>query len=186
MKEGRYSREERLMKKLFGVFLVLSVLAASPAWCASDAPRKARAVIAPTQGNAVSGKLVFIRLEKGVRIRGKIKGLVPNGDHGFHIHEKGDCSSPDAMSAGGHFNPSHADHGGLETAQRHLGDLGNLRADKKGVAKVDLVRTDLSFDGNDSILGRSVMVHAKADDFKTQPSGASGARTGCGVIQPDR
>jgi Cu-Zn family superoxide dismutase len=170
------------MKKLFGVFLVLSVLAASPAWCASGAPRKARAVIAPTQGNAVSGKLVFIRLEKGVRIRGKIKGLVPNGDHGFHIHEHGDCGGVSGASAGAHFDTLGHAHGEPALVTSHEGDLGNLWADSKGHARLSLRSKWLRLSGDQSILGRSIVVHSLPDDLTSQPGGNSGGRIACGLI----
>ena len=127
------------------------------------------------------GVVHFAQDGKEVRITANIEGLSP-GPHGFHIHEFGDCSSPDAISAGGHFNPANMPHGGPKAEMRHAGDLGNLEADKNGLASIEATDNVLSLEGPKSIIGRSVIVHAQADDLKTQPAGAAGARVACGVI----
>ena len=144
---------------------------------------KAIAVLHATKsGGDAGGEVTFTAAEGGgVHVVAEVRGLTP-GMHGFHIHEFGDVSSPDAMSAGGHFNPDKAEHAGPHAAKRHVGDLGNLEADAKGVAKVDMVDKTLSFSGPHSILGRGVIVHEKADDLKTQPTGAAGGRVAAGVI----
>jgi Cu-Zn family superoxide dismutase len=154
-------------------------LAAVPAWAA--APTKAVAVVHPTQNSSVEGQVTFTKAEKGVAVNVSLKGLTP-GKHGFHIHEFGDCSAADGTSAGGHFNPTNEPHAGPADAQRHTGDLGNIEADKDGVATLDYVDARASFEGENNILGRGVIVHAKADDLKTQPTGDAGGRLGCGVI----
>lgn len=138
-------------------------------------------VLNPTAGNHAQGNVTFTQEGSGVRVIAQITGLKP-GQHGFHIHEYGDCSSPDANSAGGHFNPKNASHGTPTGEKRHAGDLGNIEADQSGTARLELVDPVLSLDGSESILGRAVIVHADADDFKTQPTGGSGARLACGVI----
>jgi Cu-Zn family superoxide dismutase len=104
--------------------------------------------------------------------------------HGFHIHEKGDCSAPDASSAGSHFNPGSKPHGGPSGGDRHGGDLGNLSADNYGTATVKLNVEGISVaqGAPNSIVGRALIVHADADDLKTQPTGNSGKRIACGVI----
>jgi superoxide dismutase, Cu-Zn family len=156
---------------------------AAPAEAAKkEAAASAVAVLSPTQGNNVNGTVTFTKEAGGMHIVAEINGLTP-GDHGFHIHEKGDCSAPDASSAGGHFNPTAQQHAGHDAPQRHAGDLGNLTADASGKARIDRVDSVLSFDGTNSIVGKAVVVHAKKDDLKTQPSGDSGARVACGVIQ---
>lgn len=132
--------------------------------------------------NKISGTVTFTKVDGGVRIIAEIKGLTP-GKHGFHVHEKGDCTKPDGSSAGGHFNPAKAPHGGPDDAQRHVGDLGNLDADADGVAKYDRVDKLITLDGENSILGRGMMIHAKADDLKSQPAGEAGARIACGEIK---
>ena len=147
----------------------------------ADEVASAIAVLHPTDGNTVKG-VVFFTLEDGkVHVTGEITGLTP-GEHGFHIHQYGDCSSPDGKSAGGHFNPTKHSHAGPTVPMRHVGDMGNVVADDKGVAKVDVVSEIMTFEGESSILGRGVIVHAKADDLKTQPTGDAGGRVACGVI----
>ncbi|MDR2299378.1 MAG: superoxide dismutase family protein [Comamonas sp.] len=139
-----------------------------------------------TKGSSVSGTVQFIPLaEGGVRIQGRVEGLAPNTEHGFHIHEKGDCSSGDGLSAGGHFNPTQQAHGKFNTSQpHHLGDLPSLDANPQGVATIDFVSKDLVLNrGTNGILGRSLIVHNDPDDFTTQPTGNSGARLACAVIE---
>jgi Cu-Zn family superoxide dismutase len=139
------------------------------------------ATLTPTQGNQVAGTVTFTRESNGVRVSADLTGLTP-GDHGIHVHENGDCSSVDAMSAGGHFNPGAMTHGGPESAQHHAGDLGNITADSTGHARLDRVFDGISLDGDHSIVGRALVVHSGQDDFATQPSGNSGTRVACGVI----
>lgn len=135
-----------------------------------------------TQGNTVKGFVKFIQRAHSVTVRAHVEGLTP-GKHGFHIHECGDCSAPDGSSAKGHFNPEKHQHGGPSAAERHAGDLGNLNANDKGVAEYERTDKTIHMMGSDSILGKAVIVHEKVDDYKTQPTGNSGARFACGVIQ---
>jgi Cu-Zn family superoxide dismutase len=114
-----------------------------------------------------------------------LEGLPP-GEHGFHVHENGDCSAPDASSAGGHFNPTQHPHGAPEAPERHMGDLGNITADAGGKAQVTRTFTGVQLDGDNGIVGKAVIVHAAPDDFKTQPTGNAGARLACGVIRSNR
>jgi superoxide dismutase, Cu-Zn family len=139
------------------------------------------AVLQPTKDSKVSGTVTFDQAEGGVKVVAKIDGLT-KGPHGFHIHEFGDASSPDGAAAGAHFNPTKADHGAPTSGKRHVGDLGNIEADDSGHASLEVVDPMLSFTGPNSILGRGVVVHAKADDLKTQPSGDAGGRLAVGVI----
>ena len=133
-------------------------------------------------GSAVAGKVSFSETNGRLRVEAMVSGLTP-GEHGFHIHEKGDCSAPDGTSAGGHFNPSNKPHGNPEHGEHHGGDMPQLVADAKGVAKLLTYIEDLEVaESANGIIGRSVIVHATADDFKTQPTGNSGARFACGVI----
>jgi Cu-Zn family superoxide dismutase len=148
----------------------------------SPAAATAAATLAPTQGNSVTGLITFTEEAGGVRIHGDIAGLTP-GDHGIHLHDVGDCSAPDASSAGAHWNPDSAAHGGPDAAARHAGDLGNVTADASGNAHIDRVQPGLSLQGDKGVVGRSVVVHATADDLTSQPAGNSGARVACGVIQ---
>jgi Cu-Zn family superoxide dismutase len=148
----------------------------------SSAPVKAVAVLHPTAGNKVSGTVTFTEVADGVQVRAEITGLTP-GNHGFHVHEFGDCSAADASSAGAHFNPSNEPHAGPDAPQRHVGDMGNVQAGASGKANLEYVDHQISLTNDErSVIGRSVVVHAKADDLKSQPSGDSGARVACGVI----
>lgn len=144
--------------------------------------KEAVAKMSPTEGNEANGTVTFTQVEGGIRVVAHFEG-VPEGDHGFHIHEFGDCSSGDGKSAGGHFNPEGMPHGGPDSEKRHVGDLGNITADASGVAKKDYVDPVLTFDGPNSIIGKGVILHADPDDLTSQPTGAAGARIACGVIE---
>lgn len=152
----------------------------------TEAPMEmaAHARLAPTNGNSVQGEVTFTPGDNGVRVVARVTGLTP-GNHGFHVHETGDCSAPDASSAGGHFAPKGSPHGAPEApaAERHAGDLGNLQAGQNGTANYDRVDPVLTLNGPASIVGKAVIVHAGQDDFTTQPSGNAGSRLACGVIQ---
>lgn len=139
------------------------------------------AVLSHTSGNIVAGVVGFTQTDHGVLVVADITGLTP-GQHGFHIHEFGDCRAADAMSAGEHFNPYNLPHGGTETNLRHAGDMGNVTADDSGKAHYEYLDNVLSLNGANSIVGRSVIVHAKPDDLRSQPAGKSGDRVACGVI----
>jgi len=150
---------------------------------AAAAPAAA-AQIAPTQGNTVTGALALAPSAEGVHITGSIQGLKPDAEFGFHVHEKGDCTAPDASSAGGHFNPTQAQHGNPTGPTHHAGDMLNLKSDAQGVAQVDAtaVGTSLNGDPGTDIMGKAIVVHESPDDYATQPSGNSGKRVACGVI----
>lgn len=148
-------------------------------------PVHAVAILAPIGDYRAIGVVTFTTTDSGVWVVADVNGL-PEGKHGLHIHEFGVCHGPDALSAGGHFNPSNQPHGGPDSDAHHAGDLGNLVADSFGHAHMERLDKDLALSGPDSIIGRSVVVHEKEDDFKTQPSGDSGARISCGVIEPGR
>lgn len=146
--------------------------------------KEARATLAPKSGSSAAGEVNFQEAGDQAHVFGKVTGLKPGSEHGFHIHEKDDCSAADASSAGGHFNPTGQPHGHPTQAKRHAGDMRNLTADDKGEAnfsfKLDGVRLD---DGKQGILNRAVVVHAKPDDYTSQPAGDSGARIACGLIK---
>src|SRR5438874_10041305 len=141
---------------------------------------KAAAQLEPKSGSQVTGLVTFTKVGDKIQVVADIQNLKP-GKHGFHIHEKGDCSAADAASAGGHFNPTHQHHGGPSAPEHHTGDLGNIDADATGKVHLDL-KGKMSLNGPDSIIGKSVVVHEKEDDLKTDPAGNSGARVACGPI----
>jgi Cu-Zn family superoxide dismutase len=166
--------------------LILATLAlAALAGCqsmSSSEPALASAGLKPTTGNKTVGEVTFEQVGSKVRVAAQVIGLKPNQEHGFHIHEKGDCSSGDGMSAGGHFNPYGKPHG--TGAERHAGDLPNLKADAKGRAKLSVELDIITVTpGPAGIVGRGIVVHAQADDYTSQPVGNAGARMACGVIK---
>jgi Cu-Zn family superoxide dismutase len=144
----------------------------------------AKVELKATQGNNAAGTLELAAMGDGVHFMGTVTGL-PAGAHGFHIHENGDCSAPDAASAGGHFNPDGKPHGAPTAAEHHAGDLGNIEADAGGSANVSIHAGGITLEPGqpNSILGKAVIVHAAPDDMTTQPTGNAGARLACGVIQ---
>jgi len=149
---------------------------------ATVGPSKAAAT--QPSGTNVTGTVTFAQTAGKVRVTADIVGLPANSTHGFHIHEKGDLSAADFSSAGDHFNPDHHVHGGPTTGPVHAGDLGNLKSNAEGRAHLELTLTTISVGGaKNDVLGRSVIIHAKADDLASQPSGNSGARIAGGVIE---
>ena len=140
--------------------------------------------LASASGSLVSGTLQLLPMGDGVHATGEVGGLAGNSTHGIHIHETGDCSAADASSAGDHFNPGATVHGKSGSGAHHAGDMDNIVADSEGVARVDLHVAGVSLGGpaSSDIGGRAVVVHAAPDDYRTQPSGNSGARVACGVI----
>jgi len=145
----------------------------------------ATAELAPTEGSQVRGNITFTVVNGRVHANGEITGLAPDSEHGFHIHENGDCSAPDGSSAGGHFNPAGLAHGSIDAGPHHGGDMPNLKADAQGVAKVDTpIATDVNIGGDAAfdIVGKGLIVHADPDDYATQPTGNAGARLACAVI----
>ena len=165
--------------------LAALILAAGAAIAQDSQPSanvtRAVAVMVPTDGNTAAGVVTFEQTDAGVRIVATMSGL-SEGNHGFHVHQYGDCSAADGTSTGGHFNPVHMHHAGPDEEVRHVGDLGNITADADGNATYDRVDTVLAFSGPTSIIGRGLIVHAGEDDLTTQPTGGAGARIACGVI----
>ncbi len=174
-----YGRE---LPMLFApILLILCAWAAVPADAVAAGAKEAVAVLHPTEGNSVKGEVRFTETQNGVKVVADVRGL-EQGKHGFHVHEYGDCTASDATSAGGHFNPLNKPHAGPEAEERHMGDLGNIAAGEDGNASYERVDSHLKLGGENGIVGRAVIVHAKEDDFATQPTGAAGARLACGVI----
>jgi Cu-Zn family superoxide dismutase len=152
-------------------------------WAFGSGGAVATATVKPTQGNNVSGKVEFKQAGSVVHVKVDLVGLAPNSEHGFHVHERGDCSAPDAMSAGGHFNPEGVAHGMYAHPPHHAGDMPNLKADDKGEVHTSFEVSYLSVgSGGSDVAGRSVIVHRDPDDYKSQPAGNSGPRLACGVI----
>ncbi|MCX7556150.1 superoxide dismutase family protein [Xanthomonadaceae bacterium JHOS43] len=145
----------------------------------------AMAELVATEGNTATGTLTLAAESGGVHITGSLTGVAPGGMHGFHVHETGDCSAPDASSAGPHFNPEGHAHGHPGHGEHHAGDMPNLAADDSGTLVVDVQVAGITLGdgGATDILGRAIVLHASADDYTTQPAGDSGPRIACGVIR---
>jgi len=170
------------MNKLFAAAAAAALLAG----CQStpDEPLRATAALQPTKGSKAFGEATFEELGGKVRVTLYAQGLKPDQEHGFHVHEAGDCSSGDGMSAKGHFNPYGKPHGHPSSAERHAGDLPSVKAGKDGRAKLDVTVDGITIrPGPASIVGRGLIIHADPDDYKTQPTGNAGARLACGVIK---
>ena len=144
----------------------------------------ARADLTPAPGSQVSGTVTFFQQGDKVRVVADVRGLQPNASHGFHIHEKGECAAPDFASAGAHFNPNGQPHAGPDMRERHAGDLGNLETGGSGRTYKRITVDNITLGpGPNSVIGRGIIVHAKVDDFTTQPTGNAGGRIGCGVVK---
>ena len=143
----------------------------------------ATARLEPTRGNATSGTVTFAQRMGKVHVTADVRGLAPGREHGFHVHERGDCSSGDGMSTGGHWNPDGQPHG-PQSGPHHAGDMPSLVADASGNAKATFMLDGVTVaTGAKSVVGKGLIVHKDPDDFKTQPTGNAGARLACAVIQ---
>ena len=171
------------MKYILIIFSLMAFSACSTAKKSYDYKAK----LMSKSGSQTTGKIKFYKTGADAMYSGKVTGLQPNTSHGFHVHEFGDCSAPDAKSAGGHFNPEGHSHGVPDKGMHHhVGDLKNIVSDANGVAHFKgraLPKRYLNPSSPDYIVGKSIVVHAKADDYKSQPSGNAGARIACGVIR---
>ena len=168
----------------FHTAFVSAAVVASLAGCAgySSGP-SATAKLEPTRGNTAAGTVTFVQWGEVVKVSGSISGLKPGAEHGFHVHEKGDCSSGDGLSAGGHFNPGGKPHGHHGMGEHHTGDLPSLKADASGVAAIHFESRTIRVGGSaNDIVGKGLIVHRDLDDFKTQPTGNAGPRLACAVI----
>lgn len=146
---------------------------------------RATAALAPRSGNTtLAGTAEFVKHRRGVRLTLRVTGAPP-GQHGAHIHAIGDCGAADATSAGDHWNPTTGMHG-APSPQAHLGDLGILTVGENGRGTLVLANEHWTLgDGAPTdVLNHAVVIHANVDDLTTQPSGNSGPRIGCGVVQP--
>lgn len=175
------------MKKSNQMFLVLCAFTLMA--CSSSHKKKhhveeqkvARADLM-TSSHKSTGSVDFQQTGDGIKVMVMMTGLKPKSTHGLHIHEKGQCTGPDFKSAGEHFNPDHTPHGGPNSMKKHPGDFGNITADAQGVATKEVMIPTSELKNLEEIEGKAVILHSKADDLTSQPSGNSGARLACGVI----
>lgn len=169
-------------------FVLLALSTAALAACSTTEPQQAQAIakLQATSGSNVSGDVKFTqKTGQQVVISAVVRGLKPNSEHGFHIHDKGDCAD-NGNAAAGHFNPLGNPHGKYDSTQHHMGDLPSLKADSNGVATVNVQSRDITLlAGPGNVIDRGLIVHAQADDYTTQPTGNAGARIACAVITRD-
>lgn len=160
--------------------LKISIFSCVVALMASCTTAKTYSVMARSNTNT-AGTAKFSEMNGRVMMMLNVRNLTP-GSHGVHIHEFGDCSAPNAESAGGHWNPAMDMHGKHDMAHYHMGDINNLMADANGNATLNFSTDKWCLgcsDASKNIMGKSIVIHAGADDFQSQPSGNSGGRVGC-------
>jgi superoxide dismutase, Cu-Zn family len=163
--------------------LLVVLLALSGCQSLTKGP-SAEAQLDAAKGGKVAGRVTFHEVDGKTTIRAEVNGLPGNRQFGFHVHDKGDCSAPDFMSAGGHFNPESKPHGDHQKPESHAGDLPNLSSNGEGKATLSYTTSVLTVaPGPRSVAGRAVVVHENPDDYRSQPAGNSGPRIACGVIR---
>ena len=155
--------------------------AAKPAEGFFGRTKSAVATLSPAASGAVAGIVTFTASGNSADVHVVATGLVPGSTHGFHVHDVGNCASPDFMSAGGHFNPGHHQHG-PQNAEHHAGDMPGLLADPAGKIDTTFTLNGVALGGAEGFVGHAVILHAGPDDYATQPTGNSGGRIACGVI----
>ena len=148
---------------------------------AAASAQTAVATLSPAAAGGAKGLVTFAAGSGGVEVRVVATGLTPGAAHGIHVHEHGNCASADFASAGGHFNPAGQPHGPQDSAH-HAGDMPNLIANSQGNVDARFMVANATLVGPTGFVGHALVVHASPDDYKTQPSGNSGARLACGVI----
>jgi superoxide dismutase, Cu-Zn family len=173
------------MRMISAAAVLAATIAAAGCATMGEQEYRATATLVPTTGNEAAGTVTFVQRGGKVFVSADVRGFKPYQEHGFHVHEKGDCSSGDGMSAGGHFNPDGVTHGHVLPGDTgHAGDMPNLKADAAGVAKTAFEATKMTVaDGKFSIVGRGLIVHRDPDDYKSQPVGNAGPRLACSVIK---
>ncbi len=180
--EADTDAEEKTMIRI--PLLLAAVSIASGCAMMSPSGPRATATLESTKGNAAKGEVSFAQVGDKVVVTAAITGLKPNAEHGFHVHEMGDCSSGDGLSAGGHFNPLAKPHAAHGSAAHHAGDLPSLKADAYGNASLRFETGALAVgSGPTDVVGRGLIVHRDPDDFTTQPTGNAGPRLACAVIR---
>jgi Cu-Zn family superoxide dismutase len=164
------------------VFSIALILASFPVF-ASNAPGSAHANLQSPSLKKLQSEIEFKETTKGIKVIAKVSGLKPGSVHGFHIHEKGECKGPDFKSAGDHLNPTKHDHNSPAAMTKHLGDMGNIVVNDKGVGRTEVVLPNDYGINMNSLIGKAIILHEKADDHFSQPSGNSGSRIACGIIK---
>jgi superoxide dismutase, Cu-Zn family len=146
--------------------------------------KSAQATISSASGSGLTGVATFTEEGGGVKLVLTVEKATP-GPHAVHLHQNGDCSKPDATSAGPHWNPTKQEHGNREAGAHHQGDMPNMEVGQDGKGRLELTVSDWAIGGTDTtrnVVNKAIIVHAKADDYKSQPAGNAGDRIGCGVV----
>lgn len=173
------------MKALTKISLLIPVLVAAVCFSCNTNKNTARAEIQSASGSTLTGEAVFEETSNGVKMTLTVQGLTKAGTHAVHLHESGDCSAPDATSAGPHWNPMDEPHGKRHSGgEFHAGDIANLEVGDDGTGKLEVTAEDWTIGTSEAsdVIGKAVIIHADPDDFVSQPSGNAGARIGCGVV----
>lgn len=175
---------DNINPKMAVLALVASTMTACSTLPMATHDTQVRVQLTNTQTQAFMGNVLLRSMKDGVLITGTVTGLAPNSVHGFHIHEKGSCADA-GKAAGGHFNPSAGVHGHPSSPNSHAGDMPNITANSKGIAKINYLNTKVSLTPGtaNNVHQRSLILHAKADDYQSQPAGNSGDRIACAIIQ---
>lgn len=163
----------------------LLLIAGTAGAAAQDAGGRAVTEVRAADGTLKARAMVW-STARGVEVRIQAAGLAP-GHYGTHLHAVGRCEGPDFVSAGPHWNPTERQHGSLNPQGHHLGDLPNLEVDESGAGRLEYAIAGAEMSGSQGLLdddGAAVVIHAAADDYRTDPSGNSGARIACGVLAP--
>jgi Cu-Zn family superoxide dismutase len=148
------------------------------------AGKTAQATISSASNSGLTGTATFTEQAGSVKLVLTVENATP-GPHAVHLHQNGDCSKPDATSAGPHWNPTKQQHGNREQGQHHMGDMPNMEVGKDGKGRLEVSVNEWKIGGTDTtanIINKAIIVHAKADDYKSQPAGNAGDRIGCGVV----
>ncbi len=179
-----FGRKASILSLLVGVSIALvSCDATQKKGTTSTLSKQATASIGSASGSDVTGTAIFKQSGDSIALTVEIQNAAP-GVHAVHIHKSGDCSAPDGTSAGGHWNPTDVPHGKWGEGEFHLGDIGNMTVGEDGTGKIELTadQWEMGTGSIRDIVGKGIIVHAGADDLTSQPSGAAGARIGCGAI----
>ncbi|QDO95662.1 superoxide dismutase family protein [Formosa sediminum] len=152
-----------------------------------DSTNQIKVTLQAKSDSKVSGTVVFTEINNTVKMLAELEGLNPKTVHAIHLHEKADCSSHDAKSSGGHWNPTNTKHGKWGDDQGyHRGDIGNFTTDENGKATVNFSTDEWCIKCQDTtrtITGRGIIIHEGTDDYTTQPTGDAGKRIACGAIK---
>jgi len=168
--------------KTIALFTSLLLLLCACATTDPSSSLSATVTLEPRSGSQARGTVRFVENDAVVTVYVEVTGATP-GTHGFHVHQNGDCSAPDATTAGDHFDVGGNPHGAPSASSHHSGDFGNVTANARGEIRTQFTTRSITVaPGDASVVGRAVILHGKPDDLTSQPSGNAGPRVACGVV----